>query len=41
MCSSILIADDDIFNNIVLEGLLKQYGIKSVDKAINGSEAFN
>ena len=38
-CSKVLIVDDELFNSIALEGLLKIFGINNVDRAFNGLEA--
>ena len=38
-CPKILIADDEPFNLIALEGLLHQFNVGSVDKAYHGKEA--
>lgn len=40
-CAQVLIADDEIFNNIVLEGQLNQFGIDRVDQAKDGKEALS
>jgi CheY-like chemotaxis protein len=36
-----LIADDEPFNLIALEGLLHQFNVGSIDKAYHGREAIN
>ena len=38
LCANVLIVDDDPFNLIVLEGLLKSCGVTKIDKAFNGKE---
>jgi CheY-like chemotaxis protein len=38
-CAKVLIADDEPFNLIALEGLLHQFNVGSVDKAYHGKEA--
>ena len=38
-CPKVLIADDEPFNLIALEGLLHQFNVGSVDKAYHGKEA--
>eukprot|EP00347_Sterkiella_histriomuscorum_P013223 403365539 len=40
-CSKILIVDDDPFNLIALQGLLKQYNIDKVDQCYNGKQAID
>ncbi|CDW71598.1 multi-sensor hybrid histidine kinase [Stylonychia lemnae] len=39
-CSQILIADDDPFNIVILEGMLNSLGIYKIDKAFNGQDAY-
>lgn len=38
-CPRILVADDEPFNIIALEGILQQYNVSSIDRAFNGQEA--
>lgn len=38
-CMSILIADDQPFNLIALEGILLKYGGSKIDKAYDGESA--
>lgn len=44
-CGTVLIADDEIFNNIVLEGILMSFDngklVKRVDKVNNGTQAIS
>ncbi len=40
-CPRVLIADDEPFNLIALEGLLHQFNVGAVDKSYHGREALN